>query len=199
MTSAHQIHKEECWDSLGQTDGPTVIPSSGRTPARSSLRSRPAGLTTTWLLVPSEQDPSQNTHHALLPTFWASVGISSLDELSSLSFRDSRVIGAPALVLAGPLPTEKGLFPGSSSDDRALSLRFPASSLSFLLSFSSSFWAPWASCKAREGTWTQTGAGAQVEGSPAPPRLTSSPGVIFSSRRLSRFSMADMRLLSSFI
>lgn len=91
--------------------------------------------------VPPEQEASQNTANppALLPTFWASVGISSLDELSSLSFRDSRASAGPVLVLGGPLPNEEGLLAGSSSDDRPLSLRFPASSLSFLLNFSSSF------------------------------------------------------------
>lgn len=138
-----------------------------------------------------------------LPTFWASVGISSLDELRCLSFREFRVIAGPPFSPAKPLPTEKDFFPASSSDDGPLSLRFPASSLSFLLSFSSSFWADGfdACCKTKLQNvctdWFQE----MISHYPtSSSHLTSfTPGVIFSSRRLSRLSMANIRLLSSFI
>lgn len=65
------------------------------------------------------------------------MGISSLEELSSLSLGFSARSPAPDLDPARPL-AGPDLFSASSSEDWPLSLRFPASSLSFLLSFSSS-------------------------------------------------------------
>lgn len=133
------------------------------------------------------------------PTFWASVGISSLDELSSLSFRESSLMDGPPRMPARLLPTEKGFFPCSSSEDRPLSLRFPASSLSFLLSFSSSFWTGWVDfCWKTESLFQRDDHRDGLLSEPGR-HFTSSAGVIFSSRRLSRFSIANMRLLSSFI